>query len=190
MIYDIIERVGDAALIDATIAEDLYAGLVSDTGFFQHSNSTPNVHKVAGALIARGASPDYVSDKVNNIFDERRLHYWGYALLEKLKVVNNGKVAYISIGQSDARRFNLQMGDNEGLVNFPFKIEGVLISVLFSEERDKVKISFRSKGDIDMNEFARKYFEGGGHRNASGGKSKIGMEETEKRFVELVKELL
>jgi phosphoesterase RecJ-like protein len=190
MIYDIIAALGDIDLIDEVIAEDLYAGLVSDTGFFQHPNSTANVHKVAGGLIAKGARPDYVSDRVNNIFDERRLHYFGYALLEKLKVVNNGKVAYISIANSDARRFNLQLGDNEGLVNYPFKIEGVLISVLFSEERDKVKISFRSKGDIDVNTFARKYFEGGGHKNASGGKSMIGMEETEKRFVELVKELL
>jgi phosphoesterase RecJ-like protein len=189
IIYDIIDGFGDTELIDAKIAENLYAGLVSDTGFFQHPNTTPNVHKVAGALIARGADPAYVSDKVNNIFDSRRLHYFGYALLEKLKVVNDGKVAYISIGQSEARRFNLQLGDNEGLVNYPFKIQGVEVAVLFSEEREKVKISFRSKGDIDVNTFARKYFEGGGHKNAAGGKSLIGMEETEKKFIELVKEL-
>ena len=189
IIYDIIDSMGDADLIDATIAENLYAGLVADTGFFQHPNTTPNVHKVAAALISRGASPDYVSDKVNNIFDERRLHYFGYALLEKLKVVNDGKVAYISIDKSDARKFNLQLGDNEGLVNYPFKIQSVQVAVLFSEEREKVKISFRSKGDIDVNTFARKYFEGGGHKNASGGRSMIGMEETEKKFIELVKEL-
>ena len=189
LIYDIIDSLGDTDLIDAMIAEDLYAGLVSDTGFFQHPNTTPNVHKVAGALIAHGASPDYVSDKVNNIFDERRLHYFGYALLEKLKVVNDGKVAFISIGQSDARKFNLQLGDNEGLVNYPFKIQGVQVAVLFAEEREKVKISFRSKGDIDVNTFARKYFEGGGHKNAAGGKSMIGMEQTEKKFIELIKEL-
>jgi len=189
IIYDIIDSMGDTDLIDTTIAENLYAGLVSDTGFFQHPNTTPNVHRVAGALIARGASPDYVSDKVNNIFDERRLHYFGYALLEKLKVVNDGKVAYISIGQSDARMFNLQLGDNEGLVNYPFKIQGVQVAVLFAEEREKVKISLRSKGDIDVNTFARKYFEGGGHKNAAGGKSMIGMEATEKKFIELVKEL-
>jgi phosphoesterase RecJ-like protein len=189
IIYDIIDTMGDGDMIDAVIAENLYAGLVSDTGFFQHPNTTPNVHKVAAALISRGASPDYVSDKVNNIFDSRRLHYYGYALLEKLKVVNEGKVAYISIGQSEARRFNLQLGDNEGLVNYPFKIQGVQIAVLFSEEREKVKISFRSKGNIDVNTFARKYFEGGGHKNAAGGRSMIGMEKTEEKFIELVKEL-
>jgi phosphoesterase RecJ-like protein len=189
MVYDVIEGLGDVDLIDATIAEDLYAGLVADTGFFQHPNTTPNVFKVAAGLLAHGASPDYVSDKVNNIFDERRLHYFGYALLEKLKVVNDGKVAYISIGQSDARKFNLQLGDNEGLVNYAFKIQTVKLSVVFSEEREKVKISFRSKGDIDVNAFARKYFEGGGHKNASGGRSMLGMEETEKKFIELSKEL-
>ena len=189
MIYDVIAMSGDEDLIDPIISENLYAGLVADTGFFQHPNTTPNVFKVASGLIAHGASPDYVSDKINNVFDERRLHYFGFALLEKLKVVNDGKVAYISIGQAEARRFNLQLGDNEGLVNYAFKIQTVQISVLFSEEREKVKISFRSKGDIDVNAFSRKYFEGGGHKNASGGKSLIGMEETEKKFIELSKEL-
>ena len=190
MICDIIYDMGDTALLSQPIAENLYAGLVADTGFFQHPNSTPNVHRVAATLISHGARPQYVSDRINNVFDERRLHYFGYALLEKLRVIHDGRVAYISIGNADARRFNLQLGDNEGLVNYPFKIQGVEIVALFSEERDKVKISFRSKEHIDVNTFARKYFEGGGHKNASGGRSMIGMEATEKKFEELIKELL
>jgi phosphoesterase RecJ-like protein len=98
-------------------------------------------------------------------------------------------VAYILISEKEARRFNLQLGENEGLVNYAFKIEGVQVSVLFSEEKDKVKISFRSKGTIDVNTFARKNFEGGGHRNAAGGKSCISLDETEKKFLNLLNEL-
>lgn len=189
MIYDIIEQLHETDLIDAVIAENLYTGLATDTGFFSFSNSTKNVHKVAGALIEKGASPEFVQDKINSVFREERLRFFGFALLEKLKVVNEGKVAYILISEKEARRFNLQLGENEGLVNYAFKIEGVQVSVLFSEEKDKVKISFRSKGTIDVNTFARNNFEGGGHRNAAGGKSSISLDETEKKFLNLLNEL-
>jgi phosphoesterase RecJ-like protein len=184
MIYDIICDLGYEVLIDQRIAECLYVGLVTDNGFFQFNNTTPNAHKVAGGLIAKGANPEYVSGKVNNIFRETRLRFFGYCLLEKLKLVNNGKVAYMMITQPEIKKFNLQSGDSEGLVNYPFKIEGVEMCAYFSEEPDRIKISFRSRGDIDVNTFARTYFEGGGHRNASGGKSTLSLAETEKKFVE------
>jgi phosphoesterase RecJ-like protein len=88
------------------------------------------------------------------------------------------------LSQAEIKQFNLQGGDSEGLVNYPFKIEGVVMSAYFSEEPDRIKISFRSRGNVDVNTFARTFFEGGGHRNAAGGKSTIGLEETEKKFLE------
>lgn len=184
MVYDIIADLGELDLIDADIAECLYVGLATDNGFFQFNNTTPNAHLVAAGLLAKGARPDYVSEKVNNIFRETRLRFFGYCLNEKLKLVNDGKVAYMMISQPEIKRFNLQSGDSEGLVNYPFKIEGVQVSVYFSEEPDRIKISFRSRGDVDVNTFARTYFEGGGHRNASGGKSTLSPAETEKKFLE------
>jgi phosphoesterase RecJ-like protein len=93
------------------------------------------------------------------------------------------------VSKEEARQFNLQPGDNEGLVNFPFKIEGVKVSVLFTEESEKVKISFRSKENIDVNAFARKHFEGGGHINAAGGKSMFSIAETEHKFLNLISDL-
>lgn len=184
MVYDIIADLGETDLIDADMAECLYVGLATDNGFFQFNNTTPNAHLVAAALLSKGARPDYVSEKVNNIFRETRLRFFGYCLHEKLKLVNDGKVAYMMLSQPEIKRFNLQSGDSESLVNYPFKIEGVMMSVYFSEEPDRIKISFRSRGEIDVNTFARTYFEGGGHRNASGGKSTIGLVETEKKFLE------
>ncbi len=190
MVYDVIEAWEKTELIDTEIAELLYTGLCTDTGFFQFSNATPNVFKAAQALVAKGIRPDYISDKVLNIFHEKRLRFFGYCLQEKMKLVKGGKVAYMSVNQKDIKRFEQQQGDSEGLVNYPFKIEGVLVSVFFSEEPDKVKISFRSRGDeLDMNTFARTYFEGGGHFNAAGGKCKLPLAETEQKFLDALDSL-
>ncbi|HEY0262306.1 MAG TPA: bifunctional oligoribonuclease/PAP phosphatase NrnA [Chitinophagales bacterium] len=188
-IYDIIIGLGNEDFMDTEIAESLYTGLVTDTGFFGFSNTTPNVHKVAGGLISKGVSVEFINDKIQNIFTENRLHYFGYVLLNKIKITQGGKVAYITVSKEEARKFNLQSGDNEGLVNYPFKIEGVRMAVLFSEEPGKVKISFRSKDDIDVNTFARNHFAGGGHTNAAGGRSHLSLDETEKKFLENLNEL-
>jgi hypothetical protein len=190
LIYDIICGLGEEAKIDEAIAQNLYTGLTTDTGFFAFSNTTANVHKVAGGLLNKGVSPEYIQDKVFNIFREERLRYYGYCFLNKLHVCHEGKVAYMSVNREEAKRFHLQPGDNESLVNFPFKVEGVMVSVLFTEEQDKVKISFRSKGKIDVNAFARKHFEGGGHVNAAGGKSLLSLTDTETKFLQEVKTLI
>ncbi len=189
MIYDVIHDLGYANLIDSAIAECLYTGLVTDNGFFQFSSTTPNALKVGAALVEKGARPEYVSEKVFNVFRETRLRFFGYCLHEKLKLVKNGSVAYMMISQAEIKKFNLQAGDSEGLVNYPFKIEGVKVCAYFSEEPDRIKISFRSRGNIDVNTFARTYFEGGGHTNAAGGKSFIGVEKTEKKFLEALNSL-
>jgi bifunctional oligoribonuclease and PAP phosphatase NrnA len=184
MVYDIIADMGNADLVDEQVAECLYVGLATDNGFFQFNNTTPNAHMVAAALVAKGAKPDYVSEKVNNIFRETRLRFFGYCLNEKLKLVKNNQVAYIMVTQAEIKKFNLQSGDSEGLVNYPFKIEGVKMCAYFSEEPDKVKISFRSRGEVDVNTFARSFFDGGGHRNAAGGMSTATLANTEKKFLD------
>jgi phosphoesterase RecJ-like protein len=189
MLYDIIDDLGHADLVDQRIAENLYVGIATDNGFFQFNNTTPNCLRVAGALVEKGARPDYVSEKVNNVFRENRLRFFGYCLNEKLKLVKGGTVAYILVTQAEIKKFNLQSGDSESLVNYPFKIEGVMVSVYFSEEPDRVKISFRSRGEVDVNTFARTYFEGGGHRNAAGGKSSLALDKTEKKFLEALESL-
>lgn len=189
MVYDIIADMEQTDLVDARIAECFYVGLATDNGFFQFNNTTPNAHFVAGELVKKGARPDYVSEKVNNIFRETRLRFFGYCLNEKLKLVKNGQVAYMLVNQAEIKKFNLQAGDSEGLVNYPFKIEGVKVSVYFSEEPDRVKISFRSRGEIDVNTFARTYFDGGGHRNAAGGMSISNLANVEKKFLEALETL-
>jgi phosphoesterase RecJ-like protein len=189
MIYDVISDLGETRLIDQKIAENLYTGLTTDSGFFQFNNTTPNALMVASALVAKGARPDFVSEKINNIFRETRLRFFGYALNEKLKLAKDNQAGYMMITQAEIKKYNLQSGDSEGLVNYPFKIEGVKVCAYFSEEPDRIKISFRSRGEIDVNTFARTYFEGGGHRNAAGGISKLTLAATEKKFLEALDSL-
>ena len=189
MVYDIISDLNQTDLIDTPTAECLYVGLATDNGFFQFNNTTPNALRVGAALVEKGARPEYISEKVFNVFRETRLRFFGYCLSEKLKLVKGGTVAYMMLTQAEIKKFNLQGGDSEGLVNYPFKIEGVQVSAFFSEEPDRIKISFRSRGKVDVNTFARTYFEGGGHTNAAGGKSFIGLEKTEKKFLDAIETL-
>ena len=186
MVHDIIVDLGYEELIDGKIALCLYTGLTTDSGFFQFNSTTPNALRVGASLVEKGARPEYVSEKVNNVFKEHRLRFFGYCLHEKLKLVNSGKVAYMMLSQAEIKKFNLQSGDSESLVNYPFKIETVQVSVYFSEDTDRIKISFRSRGEVDVNTFARKNFEGGGHTNAAGGKSLQTLDATEKKFLDLL----
>ncbi len=187
MVYDILCDLGGESLIDDKIAECLYTGIATDNGFFQFSNTTPNSLRAAAALVEKGAKPEYISEKVNNVFHVNRLRYYGYCLHKKMELTKDRRIAYMLLSKEEIKEYKLNSGDSEGLVNYPFKIEGVVMSCYFSEENEKIKISFRSRGDIDVNEFARKYFEGGGHKNAAGGKSLIGIEETKKKFLKALK---
>lgn len=187
MIYDIIDDLGDSELIDATIGECIYTGIATDNGFFQFSNTTPNSLRIAASLVEKGVKPEHISEKVNNVFNINRLRYFGYCLHQKMVLTKDLRIAYMFLSKEEIKEYKLKSGDSEGLVNYPFKIEGVVMSCYFSEESDKIKISFRSRGDIDVNEFARKYFEGGGHKNAAGGKSTISLEDTKKKFLKALK---
>mgnify|MGYP001052472176 FL=1 len=105
-----------------------------------------------------------------------------------MEVIENGTVAYMSLMEHEMRRFQFQQGDSEGFVNYPLTIKKMKMSAMFLAHRKFIRISLRSRGDVDVNLFARKYFNGGGHRNAAGGKSYVSMEETIARFVESVRE--
>jgi phosphoesterase RecJ-like protein len=96
--------------------------------------------------------------------------------------------ALIAIPWKDLVRFEIKTGDTEGLVNYPLTIQGIKMAALIIDRDEEVKCSFRSKGDFDVNTFARKYFEGGGHFNAAGGRSSDTLEQTVQRFIQAIKE--
>lgn len=180
--YELIVDLGYEDLIDQDVAECLYAGIMTDTGGFRHPNTTKNVHEVVAKLIERGANNSRVS---KNIYDKNslnRLRFIGYALSEKLVVIPEFKTAYFAINEDELSRYQSKTGDTEGLVNYALSIEGITLAGLFKESDNKVKISLRSIGDFPANEVASKFFNGGGHKNAAGGRVEMSLDETIKLF--------
>jgi bifunctional oligoribonuclease and PAP phosphatase NrnA len=191
LVFDFIVGLGDKKLIDKKIAACLYTGLMTDTGSFRYPSVNSNTHLIVSELIKTGILPSDIYSAVYDNYSLNRLKLLGYALNEKLRIVEGYPVAYFILSEKELQRFDYRKGDTEGLVNYPFSIKGIKVCALFNETEDQIiKISLRSKGKLDMNKFARTYFEGGGHINAAGGKSALSLTETETKFVEAVKTLL
>lgn len=186
LVYDFIFYHNREALLKTDLATCLYTGLVTDTGAFRYS-VTPKVHQVAAHLLGCGVDVDRVNYHLYSNFSENRTRFLGYALHACMRVLPQYHTAYFRISQADHREFNLQEGDTEGLVNFALGISGVNFAVLLNEQPEMVKMSFRSLGSFATNEFAG-HFKGGGHHNASGGKSTVSLAETEARFLALLEE--
>lgn len=186
LIYRLILELGDRAVIDENIASCLYAGLMTDTGGFRHNNTRHEEFLIASELVAMGANPSRISKLVYETNTLTRLRLMGYVLSEKLVVLEEYKVAYITITEEELKRFGSQTGDTEGLVNYGLSVEGVKMAALIYKRKDDVKLSFRSLGSFSVSEFSRQHFEGGGHKNASGGQTKLSLEETLQKFLNLL----
>ncbi len=170
LIYEFIVGLGGKKLIDKQIAACLYTGIMTDTGSFRFDSVTPTTHRILADLLATGIVPSDIHSAIYDTYSESRVRLLGYCLTEKMVVIPEMQTAYISLTEKELQRFNHQKGDTEGIVNYPFSIKGITFCAFFSEGEGKVKISFRSKGKFDVNQFARKYFNGGGHINAAGGR--------------------
>lgn len=188
LIFNLIRELGDEELIDANIANCLYAGLMTDTGGFRHSNTRYEEFQIASELVRLGANPTKVSKLIYDTNTLERLRLMGFVLGEKLKVLPEYKTAYMTLSAEELKGFGSQTGDTEGFVNYGLSIKGIKLSVMIHERKDSVKLSLRSLGDFSVNEMARKHFEGGGHRNASGGSSALTLNETLQKFLSILPE--
>ncbi|NLP58397.1 bifunctional oligoribonuclease/PAP phosphatase NrnA [Lutibacter sp. B1] len=195
MIYHFLEKLEDVKAITPEIATCLYTGIMTDTGSFRFPSTTSTTHKIIADLIDKGANNAKIHNNVYDTNSYGSLQLLGRAL-SNLIVVDKLKTAYITLTQSDLDEFNYQKGDTEGIVNYALSLEGIIFAVIFIEdvEQQIVKVSFRSKGSFSVNKFAREHFDGGGHDNAAGGKSKISLDATVSKFLHLLssykKELL
>jgi bifunctional oligoribonuclease and PAP phosphatase NrnA len=188
MVYDLIRASGYSDRINITIAECLYAGVMSDTGSFRFSSATAAVHRMVADLIDRGLNHTRIHDELFDNFLENRLRFFGHVLLNRMEVYYEYNTALIAIPWKDLVKYQIKTGDTEGLVNYPLSIQGIRLAALIIDRDEEVKCSFRSKADFDVNSFARKYFEGGGHFNAAGGRSSESLDQTVQRFIKAMKE--
>jgi phosphoesterase RecJ-like protein len=188
IVYKLIARlVGTEAMSTAT-ATALYVGMMTDTGNFSFSHLSPDLFRTVAVLVEKGIDIPLINQQIYNSHSEDRVRLLSYATGPKMELLQKKKVALISLTESELRRFHFRQGDSEGFVNYPLSIKGVQMSAMLLENSRSIRVSLRSRGDVDVNLFARKYFDGGGHKNAAGGKSHLSMEDTIAHYKKSVEE--
>lgn len=187
MIYNFIGFLNQKSLIDKTIATCLYTGIMTDSGMFRYPKTTGNTHRIVAEFIDLGIDNTEISNLVYDNSSYDRLKLLGRAL-QNMKVFPEYKTAYTFLSQKDLDEFHYVKGDTEGIVNYGLTIKGIIFAVILIEHRDEniIKISFRSQGNFDVNQFARNHFNGGGHINAAGGKSYDTLENTIRKLELLI----
>lgn len=188
MVYDLIIESGYGDQINPQIGECLYAGVMTDTGSFRFPSTKASVHKMVADLKEKGLEHSHVHEELYDNFLESRFRFVGHVLLNRMEVFYEYNSALIAIPQVDLIKFQVKTGDTEGLVNYALSIQGIKLAAVIIDRGEERKSSFRSKGDFDVNTFARTYFNGGGHFNAAGGFNKESLEEVVVKFKSAIKE--
>ena len=186
MVYNFINFLDKKELIDKTIATCIYTGITTDSGSFRFPSTTSSTHKIVAELIDLGIENSEIHNQLFDNNSYNRLQLLGRAL-QNMKVFPEFKTSYISLSQKELDEFHYEKGDTEGIVNYGLTIKGIEFAAIFIEHRDEniIKISFRSQGSFDVNQFARDHFNGGGHINAAGGKSYESLKKTIEKFENL-----
>ena len=171
MVYDFIVESGHEDKINDLISQCLYSGTMTDTGSFRFPSTSASVHRMVASFMDKGLKPSFIHEKLFDTSSENRLRFFGNVLLNRLDVFYEYNTALIVVPHSDLLNYEIKTGDTEGLVNYPLSILGIKLAAIIIDRGDERKLSFRSKGDFDVNVFARQNFNGGGHKNAAGGQS-------------------
>lgn len=187
MVFHFMEALEDLAFLNTEISTQLYTGIMTDTGSFRFPSTTATTHRVIASLIENGANNAAIHQNVYDTNTPDRLKLLGVAL-SNLTILTEYKTAFITISQKELDDHNFKKGDTEGFVNYALSMEGINMAAIFieSEKDNIIKISFRSKGDFSVNEFARSHYNGGGHTNAAGGRSETTLLKTTAEFISIL----
>ena len=187
MVYHTIAALGGNEVLDEEIATCLYAGILTDTGSFKYSATSPTTMRIAAELMERGADHTAIHRNIYDTNSPERLKLLGQAL-GNLTILRPYRTAYITLSQQELDACQFQKGDTEGFVNYGLSLEGVVLSAIFIENKEEgiIKISLRSQGTFSVNDMARAHFSGGGHVNAAGGRSTDSLQATAARFEALL----
>jgi phosphoesterase RecJ-like protein len=189
LIVELIDQSGNIALLDAKIGTPLYVGILTDTGSFRFSSVLPRTHEILGKLLAAGVQHHLIHEALNDTNTASRLRLQGYAMSEKMEILEDYHIAIIPLTKEELEKYDYQKGDTDSLANLALSIKGMKVAIVFSERDGIIKISFRSKGkENPVNVFASEHFNGGGHANASGGMSDLSVQETLEKMKKLIPE--
>lgn len=187
MVYHFVEALGYVELIDKGAAEALYTGIITDTGSFRFSSTTPDTHRVASSLLEKGVQSQIIASRVYDANRPERLQLLA-RMLQRMDLLQESHAVILSLSEEDMKDFDFMKGDTEGFVNYGLSIKGIELSIFLYPSHDKVKMSFRSKTNFDVNTMARSHFNGGGHINAAGGVSYDSLEHTISRIKNVLPE--
>jgi len=165
------------SFLDDSIATNILVGMITDTGSFSHSVYRPETFSICAKLFEKAPSYNRIHQLVYDTFSEDRLRLLGYAISNKMEVLDEFSTSIISLSQEELQSFNYQVGDTEGVVNYPLTMKKIRMAVLVTERQGCIRLSFRSKGSFSVHELAHRHFNGGGHTNAAGGTLTCSMEE-------------
>ena len=179
LIVELIEQSGHGDLLDEKMGTPLYLGILTDTGSFRFSSVQPRTHEILAMLLAAEVKHHLVHEMLNDTNTASRLRLQGYAMSEKLEIMEEYQVAIISLTKEELAKYNYVKGDTDSLANLALSIKGIRAAIVFTERDGMMKMSFRSKGkENPVNVLASENFDGGGHANAAGGMSELSVSET------------
>jgi phosphoesterase RecJ-like protein len=188
LVFELITRLTPENPVSTAVSEAIYAGIVTDTGSFSYSCNHKRTFEIVSKLIESKIDVRRIHEEIYSTFSEDRVRLLGHCLTNRLTVLPEFSTAYMYLTQEDLRKYRYSPGDTEGIVHYALSIKGIKFAAFFTERETRIRISFRSKDEIDCNEFAKDYFNGGGHRNASGGNSFENIQETIEKFEKLLPE--
>lgn len=187
MVFHFMDALGQTEMLSKEIATNLYTGIMTDTGSFRFSSTTPTTHRIVANLIEAGAEGDIIHQNIYDTNSSERMNLLGVAL-NNLNILTEYNTAYITLTQKELDENNFKKGDTEGFVNYALSVKGIVFAAIFIENKQEniVKMSLRSKGDFSVNDFARNHYSGGGHNNAAGGKSSHSLNKTVTEFISIL----
>lgn len=188
MVYRFIESMGDLDKIRPdTVGRCIYTGIVTDTGSFRHATN-PAAFRISADLVERGTPDTAVQDMIFNSQKEKNLRLLGHCLTHRMEFFPEYKTALIWLSRKDYEQFDIQRGDTEGIVNYLLSVREVQLAAFIHNQPTVVKLSLRSKGNIDVQEICKKHFKGGGHKNAAGAYSHDSLKATIEKFKSILPE--
>lgn len=187
LLYELLELLGYDKLIDKAVAECIYTGMSTDTGGFNYNSEDPKLYTTISALLKYGLKKDVITNYITRSYTIDKIKLNAYLLSNNLTFYPEYHAAIITMSKMDKSRFEYQVGDTEGLVNEPLTAKHIKFSIFLHEQAKYTKISLRSKGDFPVNQFAKKFFNGGGHHNAAGAEVYASLNEVHRMVVEAIK---
>jgi len=186
LVYRWIESLDKKDLVTQDMATCIFTGILTDTGSFKYATN-PEVYRIASELKTLGVDDYQINDNIFNSWTKRQMTILGHALRNRMKIMPELSSGIISLNKGDYQKYQIARGDTEGLVNYILMIKGMKVAAFVREmPHGEIRLSLRSKGEISVQDLARTHFNGGGHKNASGGSSKLSLEETVQKIIDVL----